>query len=117
MAKTATTSISVLVTGDGVNETFQPPTQPIVNSAAPAGGPISVALTSGDNTLTVPPGAQGFLFVPPSSSVVVKKLKGIGGDTGFTISAALPQVIMLPSGASTVLINAASSETVSIHWI
>lgn len=117
MAKTATTSISVLVTGDGVNETFQPPTQPIVNAAAPAGGPISVALASGDNTLTVPPGAQGLIFVPPSASVVVKKLKGVGGDTGFTLSATLPSVLMLPAGTATVLINAASSETVSIHWI
>lgn len=117
MAKTATTSISVLVTGDGVNESFIPPTAPMVNAAAPAGGPLSVALSSGDNTLTVPPGAQGLIFVPPSSSVVVKKLKGIGGDTGFTISPTLPSILMLPAGASTVLINAASSETVSIHWI
>lgn len=117
MAKTATTTISVLVTGDGVNETFQPPTQPVANTNAPAGGPISVALSSGDNTLTVPPGAMGLLLVPPSSSVVVKKLKGIGGDTGFTINAALPQVIWLPAGASTMLLNAASSETVSIHWL
>lgn len=117
MAKTATTSISVLVTGDGVNESFIPPTAPLVNAAAPAGGPLSVALASGDNTLTVPPGAQGFIFVPPSSSVVAKKLKGIGGDTGFSLSPTNPSVIMLVAGASTVLINAGSAETVSIHWI
>lgn len=117
MAKTATTSISVLVTGDGVNESYIPPTAPLTNAAAPAGGPLSVALSSGDNTLTVPPGAQGFIFVPPSSSIVVKKLKGVGGDTGFTLNAALPSVVSLPSGTATVLINAASSETVSIHWI
>lgn len=117
MAKTATTTISVLVTGDGVNESYQPPTQPLINANAPAGGPLSVALSSGDNTLTVPPGAQGFILVPPSSSVVAKKLKGIGGDTGFTLSPTNPTVISLPAGASTVLLNAGSAETVSIHWI
>ena len=52
---------------------------PIINAAAPAGGPLNVALSSGDNTLAVPQGAQGFVFVPPSSSVVAKKLKGVAG--------------------------------------
>ncbi len=117
MAKVATTSISVAVAGDGVAETFTPATSPIINTAAPAGGPLSVALTSGDNTLTVPPGSQGLVLVPPSSSVVAKKLKGVGGDTGFTLSATLPSVLMLPPGTATVLINAASSETVLIHWV
>jgi hypothetical protein len=117
MAKTSTTSVSVAVSGDGVAETFTPSSSPVINASAPAGGPISVALSTGDNTLTVPPGAQGFVFVPPTSSVVVKKLKGIAGDTGFTLSPTLPSVIMLPAGATTALVNAASSETVSIHWI
>lgn len=117
MAKTSTTSLSVAVSGDGVSETYVPATAPIVNAAAPAGGPLSVALTTGDNTLTVPPGAQGFLLVPPSASAVAKKLKGVGGDTGFSLSMTLPSLLMLPTGASTVLINAASSETVQIHWI
>ena len=117
MAKTSTTSISVAVTGDGVVESFTPATAPIVNAAAPAGGPLNVALSTGDNTLAVPPGAQGLVFVPPSSSVVAKKLKGIAGDTGFLLSPTLPSAIMVPAGTATVLINAASAETVLIHWV
>jgi hypothetical protein len=115
MAKTSTTTIGVSVIGDSVNETFTPAA--IVNTAAPAGGPISVALSSGDNTITVPSGAVSMMLIPPSTSTVVKKLKGIGGDTGFTVGPAALSMISLPTGTGTVLINAASSETISIHWL
>jgi hypothetical protein len=84
MAKLATTTLSVTVTGDGVNETYVPPTAPVVErERARRRTAQSVALSSGDNTLSVPPGAQGLIFVPPSASAVAKKLKGIGGDTGL----------------------------------
>ena len=117
MAKICTTSLSVTVTGDGVSESFTPATSPVVNTAAPAGGPVDVSLSSGDNTITVPTGTKGFLIVPPSASAVAKKLKGAGGDTGFGLAPALPSAIMVPTGTATIIINAASAETVSIHWL
>lgn len=115
MAKTSTTTIGVSVVGDSVNETFTPGA--IVNIAAPAGGPISVTLTTGDNTLTVPTGTVAMMVVPPNTSTVSKKLKGVGGDTGFALAPAAISVLSLPAGTSTVLINAASGETVSVHWL
>ncbi len=117
MAKTTTTSISVAVSGDGVAATYTPASAPITNTTGPAGGPVDVALSSGDNTITVPSGSKGMLLVPPATSSVVKKLKGDAGDTGFTIAPALPSVLALPTGTTSILINAASSETVSIHWL
>lgn len=117
MAKTSTTSLSVAVTGDGVAATYTPATAPMVNTAAPAGGPVDVTLAIGDTTIAVPTGAQGFVLVPPSASTVVKTLKGVGGDTGFAIALALPTMISLPASTTTILVNAASSEVVAIHWL
>jgi hypothetical protein len=117
MAKTSTTTVTMSVTGDGVSLSYTPLGAPIVNAAAPAGGPVAIALAAGDNTITVPPGAVGFILVPPAASVVVKRLKGIAADTGFTLAPATPSVIALPTAAASVLLNASATETVSIQWI
>ncbi len=117
MAKTSTTSISVEVTGDGVTASYTPPSAPVVNTTAPAGGPVSVTLSTGDNTITVPSGTQAFLLVPPATSTVVKLLKGAAPDTGFAIALAQPSFIAVPAATATILVNAASGETVSIHWL
>lgn len=115
MAKTCTTSVAVSVTGDSVDESFSPPA--LSNAAAPAGGPVDVALSTGDNSISVPPGALGFVLVPPTTSTVAKKLKGAGGDSGFPIATALISVLSIPAGTATIIINAASGETVAVHWI
>lgn len=117
MAKKSSLSMTVTVAGDGVNTTYNPVGTPIVNLAAPAGGPLSVALTTGDNTLAVPAGAVALLVVPDPASVVVKKLKGVGGDTGFTIAPASPSLLGLPSSAVSVLLNASAGETITIEWL
>lgn len=117
MAKKSTTTLSTTIAGDGISTTYTPPGAPIVNNTAPAGGPISVLLSTGDNTLTVPSGAVALLIVPPSDSVVVKKLKGVGGDTGVTIAPAAPTYLGLPASATEVLLNAASGETVTLEWL
>lgn len=117
MAKKSTVTLVVTVTGDGVNTTYNPVGTPIINLAAPAGGPLSVALSSGDNVLTPPAGAMGLLIVPPTNSVVVKKLKGVGGDTGVTIAPAAPMLLSLPSGGGAVTLNAGAGETIVIEWL
>ena len=116
MAKASTVTLSVTITGDGESLSYSLPAGNITNAAAPMGGPIPTALTSGDNTITVPSGAVEVLIVPPAASVVVKKLKGIGGDTGVTISPSQPMMLSLPAGATTFILNAGSTETVTLVW-
>ncbi len=116
--KTATLSMSVQVSGDGVSETYNiMAANPVVNANAPGGGPVNTALASGDNPLTVPPNSIGMIFVPLSSSTVVFKLKGVGGDTGFTIAPNLPALISLPPGTTQALVNASTSCVVAIMFI
>lgn len=112
MAKTSTLTITVQVTGDGVNDNWTP--TPPQNTAAPGGGPQLLALASGDNTITVPAGASGFVLLPPAGSAVVKKIKGAGGDTGVTISNTLPFVGSVSAGS--LIINASNVENVQIFW-
>lgn len=117
MSKTSTLNLPVTINGDGVSLSYAPPGVPITNAAAPVGGPTPQVLSPGDNSISVPTGAQGVLIVPPTSSVIVKKLKGAGGDTGVVISPSLCTMLSLPSGATTLLINAASGETITLLWL
>jgi hypothetical protein len=117
MAKTSTTTITVEIGGDGVDQTYEPAGSPITNTSAPSGGPMPYVLSSGDNTISVPSGSVGFVIVPSTASTVVKKLKGGAGDTGFTIRASAPSVVSMPNSTSSILINASAGETVSIQWL
>ncbi len=56
------------------------------------------------------------LLVPPSGSTNAKTLKGISGDTGYSISAANPTLASMPSSTSAIIVNAAAGETVTIVW-
>ena len=118
MAKQSTVTLVVAIQGDGINTSYTPPGAPIVNLTAPAGGPITVSLAIGDNTLTVPPGSLGLLIVPPATSTVTKILKGVALDTGFTISPSrITGPIGLPVGAMTVLLNASAIEVITVQWL
>lgn len=109
--------MSVTLNGDGVTTTYVPAAFPWSNATAPEGIPISVALSSGNNSLVVPSGTLAMLIEPPAASVVAKVLKGITGDTGFAISPNVPSFISLPASTTTVILNAASGETVNISWL
>lgn len=118
MAKTSTVNLNVTIQGDGINTSYAPPGAPIVNTAAPAGGPITISLAMGDNTLVVPPGALGVIIVPPAISVVVKALKGAVIDTGLIISPTrISGPIGLPAGATSLIINASAPEDITVQWI
>lgn len=118
MAKQSTVTLTISVAGDGLNTSFTPTGTPLVNVAAPAGGPVGITLASGDNTILVPPGSKGLIIIPPSTSTVVKKLKGAAPDTGFSISPSiLSGPIGLPTAAVSIILNAVSSEEVQIMWI
>jgi hypothetical protein len=117
MSKTSTISVQLSVIGDGVSDLYTPPGYPIVNNSAPTGIPVPIVLALGDNTIAVPTGTQAFLLQPPTGSVVTKKLKGVGGDTGFLINPSLPLIVPVPTGTTSILINASAGETVQIAWL
>jgi hypothetical protein len=116
MAKQSVLSLCVQVTGDGVKtETYTPPQSPIINNAAPGGVPVSVALSSGNNTVNVPTGAAYALVVPPMTSTNVKVVKGVNGDTGFTFSNGF--VLVPVATVSTFVLNSTAEEAVDISFL
>lgn len=117
MAKTSSVTFTVSITGDGGTLNYTPPGTPLSNTSAPYGGPIPVALSSGNNTLTPPATAQGVMIIPPTGSAITKTLKGIAGDTGILLNNALPTVLSLPVGGGAFVINASNSETITVLWL
>jgi hypothetical protein len=114
MAKTAVLTMSVQISGDGVNETYNlMAATPFVNSNAPGGGPV---LTARDNPLTVPPNTLMMFIQPLATSTVVLKLKGIAGDMGFTLGVGQVAMVPLPPGTTQVLLNASLAVNVSILY-
>ena len=118
MAKTSVLTMSVQFVGDGVNESYSiTATNPVTNVSAPGGGPLLYALASGPNVIPVPPGSISMVIVPPTNSVIALTLKGISGDTGFSLTANLPSMMAIPPNTASVLIAAGAPENVSILWL
>ena len=77
------------------------------------------ALTSGDNTITVPATATAAIIVPPSSGTVTIKLKGAAGDTGLFLSEKYPIVLPFDPAhlPATFILNAGGTVTVELTFI
>jgi hypothetical protein len=73
---------------------------------AAVGQLTTITLAAGDNTLAIPAGTTLIGIKPPTTNGIVLKLKGAGGDTGFTLQPSIP--FLLSWAAGTVLINAVS---------
>ncbi len=115
MAKVSQTKIEVKIEGDGASFSYKYPVTPFQNPAAPSGGgPTSYTLASGDNTINVPPGSQGFLLAPPTTSTFNKRY---GGASGGVLRPNAPSTIFLPDSQTTIVINSAGIETVGILWL
>lgn len=110
-------NLSLSVTGAGLNENLQPEGFPLQNQSSPGGGPLLTPLAGSNNSIAVPPGAQAILILPDASSTVAKALKGANGDVGFSLATNRPSLLSIPPGTSTIIIQAASAETVKIHWL
>ncbi len=117
MAKTSACSIGVTVTGDGITLTYAPPQSPVENTAAPQGGPVLLALSSGFNTVSVPTGAIGCLLVPATGSAITKTLKGLTGDTGVPIRTDGPTLLWLPNSTASFGLTTSGTENVQIFWL
>ncbi len=100
MAKTVTVTLTIAITGDGLNETHA---YQASNVAAPP-AVYQPALTGSLGwSSTVYPGMQGILAVPPSPSAVAKVLKGANPDTGIGLNPSMPVLAMLAAGNSLIL--------------
>lgn len=81
----------------------------------------ATALSSGDNTISIPAGAVGVVIIPPSSGAVVLKYRTSlnAGDGGLPISPSQPFVHVFPSPIPTsIIINAGSSQSAFLSaWV
>ena len=114
MSKTSSLALSLAINGDGASISYVPPQSPIVSANAPEGGPISIVLSGGSNTIPVPPSSGQALVVPPSTSSNVKALRSLVGDTGVSFQFR-PQLIDVV-GLSNIYITSTTTETISIAW-
>jgi len=67
----------------------------------------TISLANGDNTLTIPAVTTLIGIKPPVTNANTLKLKGAGGDTGFTLQPNLPFLLTYFGG--NVIINSAGS--------
>lgn len=85
MAKTASVTITISISGDGLTSYSFGPTDSNSSAHGPR-GPENVTLSAGFNAQTTPTDAttppRMVLIVPSSSSTNTKTLKGITGDAG-----------------------------------
>ena len=56
-----------------------------IQNNTPPQAALPVILLSGDNTILTPALAKGAIIVFAPTSITVKKLKGVGGDTGIIV--------------------------------
>jgi len=73
----------------------------------------TVTLNNGDNTLTIPAGTSVVGLKPPATNSVALKAKGAGGDTGWTLQAAMPNVFTWSAG--NIVINAGGSSVAGVQ--
>lgn len=109
MAVNAARTVTINLTGDVIADKIYSAAQ---NAASP--GSITLhALSSGDNTITVP-SASGFTvkaatIVPPSTNTQAITLKGVGGDTGIAISKTDPTSIAFETAPANFVLNAGAA--------
>lgn len=95
--------------------TFQAISTAAENSATP-GQMDSPTLSSGNNTITPPTGAQAVTIVMPSGNTTLVTLKGVNGDTGIPLHLTDPTSIALHT-TSTFVLSAASGLTgIRLIW-
>jgi hypothetical protein len=76
----------------------------------------SQALSSGNNSITVPTGATALTIAPPSGNTVAITLKGVNGDTGIALHRTHPTSIGIYSTVTAIVLNAGSAVTVKLIW-
>lgn len=80
-----------------------------------------VSLSIGNNTVNIPDvdafTVHGLAIVPPSLNAVEPILKGVGGDTGITLSATQVSVVMLGSTPPASIVINVAAEVIGLRLI
>jgi hypothetical protein len=114
MAVTSTRSISVGISGEGLNESNVFPAAS--NVASPA-NITYVSLVSGSNTITTTTGMVAATIIPPAGNTNSITFKGVSGDTGVRLHNTDPSSIGLDSTVSSFVLTAGAAITgVRIIW-
>lgn len=81
----------------------------------------TLALASGDNTISIPAGAVGVVLVPPTNASAALKYRTSlnAADTGLPINSSQPFVHVFPATPPTsIILNAATSQTALMSaWV
>lgn len=109
MAVNAIRSVTINLTGDVISDKIYSAAQ---NAVSP--GSITIhALTSGNNTITVPSmtgvTVKGATIVPPAGNLETVTLKGIAGDTGIAISKTDPTSIAFETAPANFVLNVSAA--------
>ncbi len=109
MAATSNREIAINVTGDSIISKIYEAEE---NTASP--GSITIhALSSGNNTITVPSATgitvKGATIIPPSDNTEALTLKGVNGDTGIVISSTDPTSLGFETAPSSFVLNAGAA--------
>ena len=85
---------------------------PVISSEASVSEVRTLALSTGNNTVSIPTGASAVIITPPLSNTKTLTFKGVTGDTGLRISRTHPTLIALetltPDIPTTFVLNAQS---------
>ena len=81
------------------------------------GSIIDQTLSAGDNAFTIPTGAIGVVFIPPSGTTATLKYRtsANASDAGLPISGTQPFVHVFTGSPSTVTINASAGPTGTVE--
>lgn len=106
MAVNSARTVTINLTGDVISDKIYSAAQ---NAVSP--GAITVhALSSGDNTITVPSvtgiTVKAATIIPPSTNTQAITLKGVGGDTGIALSKTDPTSIAFETAPANFILNA-----------
>lgn len=111
MSITSNRSVTIEWTGDiEYSQTFYASTV-----STGSGQNQIVALTTGNNTITVPTNAIAVTILMPDGNTVQVTLKGVNGDTGVALNLSGPTSLGLQA-VSTFVLSAASAVTVRLIY-
>lgn len=115
MAVTSTRTETIAYTVDEVSTNVAT----AASNAASPGQVQPIALSMGNNTITVPAAGTTPVAVriqPPAGNTQALIIKGVNGDTGISIHLTDYTTIALAAGVTSFVINAAGAVNIRLFW-
>ena len=119
MAKRSSVQIAAQFDGDGVAGRFEPPA--MINSAAPAAGPIGLTLAVASWTGVTPPAGAKGVIISPGSAPDFKLANYVGDGNGIPLTPTESHVLRFrdPSTwftANTLIFFSTAGGTIVLTW-